>query len=99
MRTQSTQIPDVLAAFCPWEHVIYIKKRVCGEVTGWVDDTQRALITTSADPLLTRRDLHALRRCHLDARWETLFAKERVALLEFDLKLGDHSVQLTDCVT
>ena len=99
MSAQSAQVPDVLAAVRPREYVIDIKERVCSEMTGRIDDTQRAVNTTSADPLLTCCNLHALSRRHLDARWETLLPKERVGLLEFELQLSDDCIQLVDRVT
>ena len=99
MRTHSPQISEVFPALCPREYVIHIKERVCSEVTGRVDDTQRTVITTSADPLLTCCDLHALRRRDFDARREALLAKEGVRLLEFLLQMGDDSMQLVDRVT
>ena len=51
------------------------------------------------EDLLLRGDLLALSRRHLDARREALFAKERAALLEFELHLSNHCVQFVDRVT
>lgn len=85
-------------AVAPSLDVINFEQRIVKESVRWVYDDQWAILAC-AFPSLLRGDLLTLSRRYLDARWETLFAKERAALLEFLLQLGDHSVQCVDGVT